>query len=457
MAAMVRSRLAAACALLLAATGFAGETPRRLTHRVWLLGAAPDEGTLTALRAEGVAALVLPMGKVELSEGASTFKLAQLPDLSGLAGWPVTALVWVAGSGKAAGDPDRFVTQFTPVQRGGPGSGGLILASRAFFPGLVGFAVGVAARLNQPVELALPATELAQHVPAGGWPRVRPLAFVFGNPGALGLPSATLQDDASALDALDAAQAPYRAAVVVAPTAEPAPGPAGATLALVASGETAAYDPGARGSIFRLRKAVDWGGVALPIGQTVTVEAVDTAMYHRDLGLVLRPVRPLLEGWDTVGLPGSEPTLGMSRAAFLAYLRGESPYPRPRVEAEWPSPTAIRVTLTNPTPQASALATTGNWLELRFDGTEVRDVQLGAFAGMEYGRIGTDGRWRLTVARDASAIRLFLTFVPPDARVTGALVSFLSRPREVRARWHMRLGDGTELGAPLAAVPLTSR
>jgi len=457
MAAMVRTRLVAACALLLAAAGMAGEAPRRLTHRVWLLGGIPDEGTLTALRAVGVTGLVLPVGRVEVSERSSKFTLSQLPDLSGLAGWPVTSLVWVEGSGKAAGDPGSFATQLTPVQRSGTGSGGLVLVARVFFPGLAGFAAGVAARLGQPVELALPAQDLAQHLPAGGWPRVRPLAVAFGNPGALGFPSTTLQDDLTALDTLDGAMVPYRAAVVVAPTAEPPPGPGGATLALLANGETAAFDPGARGSIFKLRKAVDWGGVPLAVGQSVKVEIVDTASYHRDLGLVLRPVRPLLEGWDTIGLPGAEPTLGMSRAAFLAYLRGETPYPRPRVEADWPSPTTVRVTLTNPTPQASALATTGNWLELRFEGTEVRDVQLGAFAGMEYGKVGADGSWHLTVARDASAIRLFLTLVPPQARVSGALVAFLSRPREVRARWHVRLGDGTDVGGPLEPLPLTSR
>ncbi len=457
MAPMARTRLAVTCALLVAAAALAGETPRRLAHRVWLLGGIPDEGTLTALRAAGVTGLVLPVGRVELSEGASRFTLSPLPDLSGLAGWPVTSLVWVEGSGKASGDPESFATQFTPVQRAGSGTGGLVLASRGFFPGLAGFAAGVAARLREPVELALPAQDLALHMPAGGWPRVRPVAVAFGNPGALGFPPATLQDDATALDALDAGLVPYRAALVVAPSADPAPGAAGATLALVANGEAATFDPGARGSVFRLRRALDWGGVSLAVGQTVTVEVVDTASYHRDLGLLLRPVRPTLEGWDTVGLPAPEPALGMSRAAFLAYLAGESPSPRPRVEGEWPSPTAVRVTLTNPTPQASALARTGNWLELRFEGTEVRDVQLGDFSGMEYGKIDPDGRWRPTVARDASAIRLYLTLVPPQARVSGALVTFLSRPREVRARWHVRLGDGTDAGAPLEPLPVTSR
>ncbi|HVN75399.1 MAG TPA: hypothetical protein VMT19_03715 [Thermoanaerobaculaceae bacterium] len=455
---MARIRLAATCAVLaLAVAGVAAEGPRRLSHRVWLLSGVPDEGTLTALRAEGVGAFVLPVGRVEIGAGSSRFTLAQLPDLSPLAGWPVAYLVWVEGSGKASGDPDSFVTQLTPVQRSVAGADDIVLASREYFPGLPEFAVKVAARLQRPVELALPAQDLMQHMPPGGWPRVRPVAVAFGNPSALGFPAATLHDDLLALDVLDGTPVPYRVAIVVAPSAEPSPGPGGGSLALLSSGETAAFTPGERGSVFRLRKAVSWGGVPLAVGQSVTVEMVDTAMYHRDLGLLLRPVRPLLEGWDTVGLPNPEPTLGMSRAAFLEYLRGESPYPRPRVDTSWTGPTAVRLTLTNPTAQASALATTGNWVELRFEGTEVRDVQLGEFGGMEYGRIGPDGGWHLTVARDASAIRLFLTFVPPQARVAGALVTFLSRPHDVNARWHVRLGDGTDAGGPLEPVPLSPR
>jgi len=205
-----------------------------------------------------------------------------------------------------------------------------------------------------------------------------------------------------------------------------------------------------------LRRAVDWGGVAVEANQSITVELVDTARYHRDLGLLLRPVRPLLVGWDTVGLPPPEPTLGMSREAFLAYLRGGEPFPSPQVVVAWPEAGVMRVTVANPTPQASALATTGNWVELRFEGTEVRDVQLGDFAGMEYGRM-VGGVWHRTVARDASALRLFLTFVPPQARVTGCVVTFLSHPRSVVSRWSVRLGDGSDVSGPLQAMPLTTR
>jgi hypothetical protein len=451
---MVRVRLVAAAALALYAGTLTPQSPRLLTQRVWLLGGVPHESVLDSLRAGGVAGFVLPVGEVELGEGSSKFSLARLPDLSGLAGWQVTPLVWVSGSGANAGDPGGFAVQFVPVQQGIRGSEGLILASRSFFPGLAGFASGVAARLGRPVELALPAQALAQQMPPGGWPKVRPVAVAFGNPSALGLPSSTLQDDLIALDSLDTTRVPYRAAIVVAPRAEPRPGPAGASLSSIASVETASFTPGVLGDVFRLRRPVDWGGVTLPAGQSITVETVDTAMYHRDLGMLLRPVRPRLQGWDTVGLPDPEPALGMSREAFVEYLAGAEPYAHPKVDMEAVRPTMIRVTLANPTAQASGLATTGNWVEIRFTGTELRDVQLGEFTGVEYGKLGGDGAWHLTAAREATAVRLYLTLVAPKAHASG-LVTFLTPPREVTGRWNLRLGDGTDVTGPLKQMAVS--
>ncbi|OYW00356.1 MAG: hypothetical protein B7Z61_13440 [Acidobacteria bacterium 37-71-11] len=457
MAGMVKGRLALAVTLLAAAAATAAEPARELTHRVWLLSGVPDAGMLTALRAAGVDGLVVPVGRVEVGDGSSRFTLAPLPDLRALAGWPVTALVWVDGADKASGDPQAFAAQFAPAQRGLPGSPRLLFASRRFFPGLAGFATGVASRLKQTVELAAPVQELAAHLPPRGWTHIRPVAVALGNPSALGFPAATLQDDLAALDRLDATGTPYRVAVVVAPLADPAPGPAGASLALLASGETAVYAPGERGDTFRLRQPVDWGGVEVAAGRSITVEAVDTARYHRDLGLLLRPARPALEGWDTVGLPAPEPALGMSREAFLEYLQGGSPYPVPRVDVEWVGSATMRVALANPTAQASALSTTGNWVELRFAGTEVRDAQLGEFSGMEYGSIDAGGTWRRTAARGASALRFYLTFIPPQARVAGALVTFISRPRAVETRWGMRVGDGGAVTGSLEGVALRKR
>jgi hypothetical protein len=453
---MAGKRLALALVALLSATLARGEAARELTHRVWVLDRLPDEAVLTSLRAAGVDGLVVQVGSVELNGDASRFSLAPLPEARALAGWRVTALVWAEGSGRAPGDPATFAAQLAAVQTSLPGTPGLLLAARQVSPGIVAFAVGVASRLGRRVELALPAQELAHTLPPEGWKNVLPVAVAFGNPPALGFPPSTLQDDLAALDRLDATGLPYRAAIVVAPRATPAPGPSGASLAAVAGGETATYRPGERGDTFVLHKAVNWGGTEVPAGGRITVEMVDTARYNRDLGLLLRPARPALEGWDTAGLPAPEPTLGMSREALLDYLEGGTTFPQPEVAAVWPNNVSVRVALVNPTEQASAVATTGNWVELRFEGTDVRDVQLGDFSGMEYGRIEGDS-WRRTVARDANAVRLYLTFLAPRARIGGCLVSFLSHPRRMSARWGLRLGDGRQVVGPLVDVPLTTR
>ena len=448
-------RLIAAVALLLSSPGFAQEPPRLLKHRIWILGGVPGESALAALRAGGIGGLVVPVGKVALGDASPGFSLASLPDPAAVSGWQVTPLVWVEGS-SPSGDPGAFLAQFAAVPPGLRGSGGLVLASRSFSPAVARFASGVAARLGRPVELGLAAQEIAQNLPPGGWPSVRPVAVSFGNASALGFAPSTLQDDLAALDVLDAARVPYRAAIVVAARAEPRPGPAGASLRSLSSFATATFNPGERGNVFRLRKPVDWGGVTVAAGQSITVETVDTAMYHRDLGMLLRPVRPLLEGWDTVGVPDPEPALGMSREAFLEYLAGGMPHPRPQVEVEWPHPAAARVTLANPTAQASALATSGNWVELRFTGTELRDVALGDFTGVEYGKVDGGGGWHLTAAREATAVRLYLMFVAPRSSASGT-VTFLTRPREVGARWRVRLGNGADLTGAFKPTAVSGR
>jgi hypothetical protein len=442
-------------ALLSASAGRAAP-PVALSHRVWLLGALPDGASLAELRVAGVDGLVVPVGKVELTGDTSHFSLSTLPDLKALAGWPLTALVWADGNGRAAGDPATFAAQLAPVQRTVPGKPGLLFVSTQFSPGVVAFARGVAEKLHERVELALPAPELARALGEGGWGRLHPVAVAFGNPPALGFPPSTLQDDLSALERLDAVGVPYRVVVVVAPHAVPPPGPAGASLAAVAGAETATYRPGERGDTFLLRKPVDWGGTIVGADRSITVEMVDTARYDRDLGMLLRPARPDLEGWDTAGLPAPDPTIGMNRKAFLDYLEGGSTYPSPEVAVERLGTAALRIALINPTEQASAVATTGNWVELRFEGTDVRDVQLGDFSGMEYGRLD-GGVWRRTVARDASAVRLYLTFLAPRARIAGCLVTFLSPPRSVSTRWGLRIGDGSNVTGRLETVLFTAR
>ena len=424
----------------------------RLTQRVWLDQVVPGEATLTALRAGGVDGIVLPVGDVVVTGKTCRLTPAPLPDLRALAGWAVTPLVWISGSGDSSGNAEKFLAELAPVQRLMHGNASMVLAARAEWPGLITFAESVAGRRGAPVEVLLPAQAIGRIGPESVPNSVRLIAVALGNPPAMGFPATTLADDLEALEGMDGAGVPYRVAIVVTPRAIPAPGPVGASLATLASPSVSEYRPADRGDAFVLRRELDWGGTTLATGALVQVDAVDTARFHRDLGLILRRLRPRFEGWDVVGLPSREPALGFSLEAFLDYLQGGQPFPLPIVQPEWVTPTRLRVALANPTPHGSAVASTGNFVELRFSGTQLLDVGLGDFSGTDYGRI-EQGAWHRTVARDANSIRLFVTYVPPVSRLAGATVAFFGRPREVTVRCVMRLGDGTETAGSPEPVP----
>lgn len=449
MTAMSRAGLivrAAAASFLAAIAALAGE--RQVTHRVWLLGGVPDAGVISALRAANVRGFCVPAGKVTLGDGVSHFEADVPSDLGALAGSPIHVAIWVEGELRRGGDPARFAVQLAAIEGKVGTDGSLVLVSRRWGEGLVEFASKVAARVRRPVELALPLGELLAHAPRGGWQGVRPLAFCFGNPEAFALPASTTQDDREGLDALDARHVSYRVAIVVLPRVAPPPGPAGGALAMLAHGGVATFQPGASGDVFVLKRSLDWGGVLLGPGQRVEIDAYDTARYHRDLGLALRPARAGLEGWDTVALPAAEPTIGLSREALLDYLRGGGPAPAPDVGTSW-SGNRLELTLRNPTPHASAVSSTGNWLELRVEPGQVADVQMGEFDGLEFGRL-EGGTLRSTVLREASVLRFYVTYLAPGARVAGASVTFMPRSAPPRARWGVRLGDGRDVDGEAA-------
>ena len=419
----------------------AAQVPRALSHRVWLLDGVPPPENLAVIRELGVDALVTPLGTVTLAERRSDLELLPGGVATGLAGWRAVALVWVEGEGEAAGDAESFLAQVAPARRGLPGGGaGLLLAARRFWPGLPRFAMAVARAGRERVELALPATVLAERLPPQGWSGVVPVAVAFGNPEALGWPFATLHDDLAALDVLAERSDVYLVAIVVRPLADPDP-IGGAAMAALASARVATYRPAARGDEFSLQRPVAWGNATLQAGAAVRLQVVQTSRYHRDLRLLLRPQRGALGGWDTVGLPRPSPALGMSFEAFLDYFRGAVPEPRPLLQGQWSGP-FFDLAVMNDSPHASGVATTGNWVEVRFTGGQVADVEAGDFSGYEFGRVAGD-TWTATVSGNANAVRIFFPFLGPEARLGGARIRFAVRPRELAARAGLRLDDGS--------------
>lgn len=436
-----RARCGLIIVVLLGAFGATGAA-RELEQRVWVHGPV-DASIVTALRAGGITGAVVEVGRGAIGDGTAAFTLQSFADMAPLAPMTISIAVDVTGKGDASGDAAAFWTQLQPAAKLLPSQGSLILAARTLWPGLPRFATELAAASHVRVEVMAPAEQLAKALPPEGWPGLGVVAVALGTPPAAGFPATTTDDDLAAIDALDALGIEYRVAVVVQPLLRPEPGDDPVDLMPLASPSRAAFRRGDHSDFFELRGALSWGGRMLSGGTRVEVEATNAARYNRDLGFLLRPVREGLTGWDVVSLPPPAPAVGMSRQAFLGYLRGNGPYPTAQLQIRWLSTGRLEVALRNPSPFSGTFATTSNWVEVRFSGNEVLDAQLGDFAGLEYGVSGARGWRRVNAAREANAVRLHYTYLGPDAMISGATLSFVSRLRSVQARWAVVPGDGT--------------
>ena len=187
---------------------------------------------------------------------------------------------------------------------------------------------------------------------------VQPLAVALATPGA-GLPRHHAGRRLAALEELDATGVAYRVAVVVAPRAAPAPGPGGASLAMLTAPGCPPTGPGAQAMSSCCSAA--WTGAVCcwaPTGQ-VEVEVFDTAARPRP-----RPDASAraagLEGWDTVGTSlsgaGHRPEPGGVRG--LPAGRRSPALARDRDELGRQQAAARAV---QPHTPRSAVSSTGNW------------------------------------------------------------------------------------------------
>ena len=250
---VVATALVAAVCLSLPAMA----APARLSHRLWALPGLPAQTELEAYRGAGFDEVVVPVGRAELVGGRTRVSLTPLPEAGLLAGWNVTAMVWVTASGKDSGDAASFASQVKPLL-GTLRSDVVLLVTTSWAEGLPAFASAVAGKLGRTVELAMPAGALAAHLPKGGWKGVRAVSVALGNSGTLGFPNSTFQDDITAVDALADRLCQYRVAIPVASRVTPPPGPSPVSLGAIAVAGVATYRPGARGDDLELTRAVDW-------------------------------------------------------------------------------------------------------------------------------------------------------------------------------------------------------
>lgn len=430
----MRGRLLATLGLLPALVSAQGGV---LEHRLWLLAEAPPtQGVLSQLSQAGVDALVIPLGEASLIGEQASLRVVPPGEAQALRAFPLWGLLWVNGEGKGKALAESLWLQLGPYLRGLPFScKGLVLASRQWWEGLVPLASQLQRHAGLPVELAAPLEPMVRGLPPELPKALVLVPLALGNLAALGLPAPTPQDAAALLEELDERGVAWRGGVVVATRVEP-PWPGGEnpwTLLLRADVD---FKPTAAGDLFVPRQGQ---------GKGFTVVAADGARLERDLGILLRPMRRNLRGWDSVGWPPPAPAVGLSWEGFLAFFSGVPARPKVVVRGEWVASASLKVTVENQAPFASAFATTGNVVDLTFSGTEVRDVVLLAASGADFGRL--EGGFTRTARAAATTVRLYLRAFPPQVPVEAAVVQFISRPRHLAFSFSARLGDGSEFSS----------
>lgn len=426
--------------LLLVASVLTAEE-RRLEHRLWLLtGLVPP---LTDLHQVGVDAIVVPLGLASVTEGQASFKLSPKVSPESLQSFPVWALVWVEGektSGKAA---ETFWNQVGPAVRGlQVPVKGLVLAARKWIISLSSLAREVGKQANLPVEVASPAGELVLASSRENFHGLGLVAMALGNLEVEGFPPLNPYDAEGLLDALDKVGVPLRAGLVLTSRVEPALASQENPWSLLLN-KSLEYRPMEGRDVFLAKGPISLSSWALPAGGKVQLQLMDGARLQRDLGLALRPARHSLIGWDSVGAPPPEPVLGLSWEALAAFFAGEAPEPKPMVRLHWTSPTTVTITVENLTPFASAFGLTGNAVDLRFVGSQVKDVSLLAAVGADFGRLSAT--FVRTSRGSADTVRLYLRMFPPRLAVEAAQVQFVAKPSQLAAHFLARLGDGREV------------
>ena len=156
-------------------------------------------------------------------------------------------------------------------------------------------------------------------------------------------------------------------------------------------------------------------------------------------------------------MPRPGPAIGMSREAMIDFLRGGPTFPSPQITTRWLSPIRLEVAVANPGPHQTGLGLGRNFVEVAYQSAELRDLQLGDFASVEYGVPSAAGWRQVTAPRSADALRLGFLFLPPNELLGGAVVTFMAPPRGLRVRWGVLPGDGSQETGPYEAVSSPER
>jgi hypothetical protein len=249
------------------------------------------------------------------------------------------------------------------------------------------------------------------------------------------------------LEPLVATGARVRLAVVLTPRTEPAVDGPGQDLNPLTAVTTVSTSS-TLDRTFTFERTARWNGRDWSEGDKVAVRWVDAARLDAALAEMHRLVLPEVAGWDLVALPPEERSLGLGRESLLRYLEGLGPGPDVDVEVERDGQ-IVRVTMSNPSPFASAVTNHGNWVQVSVSQGWIRGRDRGDFDSLRLGN-ARGGDWSEADSEAYNGVRLTETYLGPGETMSSGWVRVPSSRSRVDIRWNLTLSDGSTVTGQLS-------
>jgi hypothetical protein len=236
----------------------------------------------------------------------------------------------------------------------------------------------------------------------------------------------------------------FRVAVVLSPRSEPSlDGPNEDLDPLTEDAATTISTTSVLDRTFIFQRSMRWSGREWSAGDRLALRWMDASKLSAALHESHRLILPELAGWDLVGLPAADQTLGMSREALLRYLSGEGPEPEIVVQVTR-NGRSMRVRLENRSVFSSAVSNHGNWLQVSVDEGWVTVDGPGSFERFTRGTLRDDDFQQGSLER-VDAVRFFEIYLAPGEVIDSGSLRLPSSSTPASVQWHVTLLDGREV------------
>jgi hypothetical protein len=419
----------------------AAPVPRKTV--IWLDTTGLDQATATQLQRVGVDQLVVPLGTVNLAGGSPVLRLEPIAPVAGPI--PVAVSLQVNGVG---GDLDpgaaSQVWRAISAEMGETTPAEIILDLPEVVPRVSEFLARLSDQAGVPVVPILTLEQLRSEaaVKAATVARlcVVPM-YGSGHPSVRGVGElATLSLD-ERLAPLASTGVRVRPAVSLRPLTVPETEGWGDDLrALTEPANATVSTSSVLDRTFVLSQPMEWSGRQWRPGESVAVRWFDASRLDSALREMNRLILPELGGWDLIPLPPEGNRLGMGREALIRYLGGEGPRPDLRVSADNERNRLI-VSLTNPSPYASAVSSGGNWVEVSVESGSLIAEGVGSFDRLVLGSM-EEGEWKPKFLGAPTAVRFYETYLGSGEELQAGSIRLSPGDVNYRVVWNFVLSSG---------------